>query len=266
MSDRVQVEIVRSVAYVSLNRPDKLNGLDLDMLDALVAAARRIKGDRSIRGVVLRGAGDAFSAGLDFASAGRQPTRMARAFARLPGQKTNLFQRACWAWRELPVPVIAVLHGHCFGGGLQLALAADFRFSTPECRFSVMEAKWGLVPDMTGTVTMREVASMDVVKRLAMTAEIFDGNSALSWGLVSGLSSSPMEPAQDLLAQIMTRSPDAVAATKSLLQKTWNRSPRSAFRLESWTQFSLLRGRNHKIARTANERRQLPEFVTRQFG
>ena len=100
-----------------------------------------------------------------------------------PGQKTNLFQRACWVWRELPVPVIAVVHGHCFGGGLQLALAADFRFTTPDCTFSVMEAKWGLIPDMTGTVTMRELAAMDVVKRLAMTAELFDGNQALEWGV-----------------------------------------------------------------------------------
>ena len=107
MSDRVRVEVVQSVAYVTLNRPEKLNGLDLDMLDALVNAARTIETDRSIRGVVLQGAGDAFSAGLDFASAGKQPRRMAKAFAKFPGQKTNLFQRACWVWRELPVPVIA---------------------------------------------------------------------------------------------------------------------------------------------------------------
>ncbi|MFJ6258223.1 crotonase/enoyl-CoA hydratase family protein [Rhodococcus erythropolis] len=266
MSDRVRVEVVQSVAYVTLNRPEKLNGLDLDMLDALVDAARTIRTDRSIRGVVLQGAGDAFSAGLDFASAGKQPRRMAKAFAKFPGQKTNLFQRACWVWRELPVPVIAVVHGHCFGGGLQLALAADFRFTTPDCTFSVMEAKWGLIPDMTGTVTMRELAAMDVVKRLAMTAELFDGNQALEWGFVSGVSDNPIKPAQELLSQITTRSPDAVAATKTLLHKTWNRSPRGAFWIESRIQLALMRGKNHKIVRTANAAKKLPEFAIRKFG
>jgi len=168
---------------------------------------------------------------------------MAKAFAKFPGQKTNLFQRACWVWRELPVPVIAVVHGHCFGGGLQLALAADFRFTTPDCTFSVMEAKWGLIPDMTGTVTMRELAAMDVVKRLAMTAELFDGNQALEWGFVSGVSDNPIKPAQELLSQIAVRSPDAVAATKTLLHKTWNRSPRGAFWIESRIQLALMRGK-----------------------
>ena len=169
-------------------------------------------------------------------------------------------------WRELPVPVIAVVHGHCFGGGLQLALAADFRFTTPDCTFSVMEAKWGLIPDMTGTVTMRELAAMDVVKRLAMTAELFDGNQALEWGFVSGVSDNPIKPAQELLSQIAVRSPDAVAATKSLLHKTWNRSPRGAFWIESRIQLALMRGKNHKIVRTANAAKKLPEFAFRKFG
>ncbi|MCJ0905287.1 crotonase/enoyl-CoA hydratase family protein [Rhodococcus sp. ARC_M6] len=266
MSDRVRVEIVESVAYVSLDRPEKLNGLDLDTLEELVDAARRIKADRSIRGVILQGSGKAFSAGLDFASAGKQPKRMAKAFAKLPGQKTNLFQRACWVWRELPVPVIAVVHGHCFGGGLQLALAADFRFSTPDCTFSVMEAKWGLIPDMTGTVTLRELAAMDVVKRLAMTAEIFDGKQAFEWGLVTGVDEDPLAQARELLAQIMTRSPDAVAATKTLLHKSWNKAPRGAFWVESRVQLALMRGKNYQIARAANSAKKLPEFVLRKFG
>src|SRR5947208_10929090 len=139
-----------------MTRAEKFNGLDLDMLDALVAAAATIKGDRAVRAVILRGDGPAFCAGLDFASVSRQPLRVARAFLRLPGRTTNLFQQTCWAWRELPVPVLAVLHGRCYGGGMQLALGADFRYSTTDCELSIMEAKWGLIPDMTGSVTLRE--------------------------------------------------------------------------------------------------------------
>lgn len=241
-------------------------GPDLDMLDALVDAARKIRVNRAIRGVIVQGSGTAFSAGLDFASVGKQQSRMLKAFAKFPGQKTNLFPRACWVWRELPVPVVAVVHGHCLGGGLQLALAADFRFSTPDCAFSVMEAKWGLIPDMTATVTLRELAGMDVVKRLTMTAEIFDGNQALEWGLVSGVGEDPLVSAQELLAQIMTRSPDAVAASKKLLHTSWNKSPRGAFWIESRVQLALIRGKNHQIVRRANVAKKLPEFVLREFG
>ena len=89
-----------------------------------------------------------------------------------PLRGTNRFQQALWAWRELPVPVIAVTRGHVFGAGIQLALAADFRFTTPDCQWSVLEAKWGLVPDMSGTVPLAELTTADVAKRLVMTGEV----------------------------------------------------------------------------------------------
>src|SRR5690242_6829676 len=133
MSERVLVDVRDQVAYVTLNRPDKYNGLDFAMFAGLIDAAGRVGADRSVRAVVMSGAGKAFCAGLDFASVGREPPLAhARAFAKLPTQTTNVFQRSCWAWRKLPVPVIAVLQGYCFGGGMQLALAADFRFATPD--------------------------------------------------------------------------------------------------------------------------------------
>ncbi|HTM85581.1 MAG TPA: crotonase/enoyl-CoA hydratase family protein [Mycobacterium sp.] len=265
MSDRVLLEITDGVATVTLNRAAKYNGLDLPMLNALVAVARRIAADRSVRVVILAGDGNAFCAGLDFASVGKSPAAFARAGLKLPGQQTNLFQRACWVWRELPVPVIAVLHGHCFGGGLQLALAADFRFATPDCELSVMEGKWGLIPDMTGSVTLRELVPMDIAKRLAMTAEIFDGRRALDYGLVTGVSDDPRADAAALADQLLTRSPDAVALTKRLLQRTWHQSPRRAFGTETVFEARLLRGANHRIARTANLAKQVPSYLSRRI-
>jgi enoyl-CoA hydratase/carnithine racemase len=264
VTDRVLLDVRDQVAYVTLNRPDKYNGLDMAMFRALVATADQIAQDTSVRAVILTGAGKAFCAGLDFAGVAKEsPAAMARAFAKLPGQTTNLFQRACWAWRELPVPVIAVVQGHCFGGGMQLALAADFRFAAPDCEFSVMEAKWGLIPDMTGSVTLRELVPMDVAKRLTMTAEVFDAPRALEYGLVTGVSDDPRKDAEALAAEIIARSPDAVAATKRLLQTTWTKSPRQAFWTESRLQLRLMRGTNHKIARAAGMAKELPQFVRR---
>ncbi len=272
MSDRVLLDLRDSdahtagrVAYVRLNRAEKYNGLDLVMLEGLVSTAATIAADTSVRAVVLSGDGPAFCAGLDFASVAKSgKVAMARAALKVPGQKTNLFQRACWAWRELPVPVVAVLHGHCFGGGMQLALAADFRFATPDCELSIMEGRWGLIPDMTGSVTLRELVSMDVAARLAMTAEIFDGRQALGYGLVTGVSDEPMKEAEALVGQLLARSPDALAMTKRLLHSTWSQSPRRAFWTETVLQARLMRGANHRIARTANLAKELPTFVNRR--
>jgi enoyl-CoA hydratase/carnithine racemase len=266
MTERVLVDVRDQVAYVTLNRPEKYNGLDFPMFAGLIDAAKRVAADRRVRVVVLSGAGKAFCAGLDFASVGKESALThARAFAKLPTQTTNLFQRSCWAWRELPVPVIAVVHGYCFGGGMQLALAADFWFATPDCELSIMEAKWGLIPDMTGSVTLRELVPMDVAKRLTMTAEVFDGAKALAYGLVTGVSDDPRKDADALAGELIARSPDAVALTKRLFQTTWTRSPRAAFWTESWLQQKLLRSANHKIARTANRAKELPAYVTRRF-
>lgn len=239
MTERVHLEVRDRIAYATLTRPDKLNGLDLPMLRALADTPRRIRADRQGRAVILAGAGSAFCAGLDFASVGQDRWGFLRAGLKLPGQ-LNLFQRACWAWRRLPVPVIAVLHGHCYGGGLQLALAADFRIATPDCQLSIMEGRWGLIPDMTGSVTLRELLPMDVAKRLAMTAETFDGTRARELGLVTEVAGDPLAAAEALAAELSDRSPAALAATKALLHRTWTRTPRRAFWTETLLQTGLI--------------------------
>lgn len=266
MTARVTTEIRDGIAYVTMTRGEKFNGLDFEMLQALVDAAKTVKRDRDVRAVILQGEGAAFCAGLDFASVGKQPLRALLSFLRVPGRKTNLYQEACWAWREVPVPVLAVLHGRCYGGGLQLALAADFRFTTPDCEFSILEAKWGLVPDMSGTVTLRELVGMDVAKRLTMTGEFFDGTRAKDLGLVTEVSETPLKAAEALAAELMTRSPDSVAATKALFHRTRHVSPRTAFRIESRLQRKLLTGANHKIARAAGMAKEVPQFMRRSFG
>ncbi|MQA62237.1 MAG: crotonase/enoyl-CoA hydratase family protein [Actinophytocola sp.] len=265
MSERVRTEIRDNIAYVTMTRGDKFNGLDLEMFHALVAAAKELKSNRDVRAVILQGEGPAFCAGLDFASVGKNPVKFALNFLRVPGRATNLYQQVCWAWRELPMPVIAVVHGRCYGGGLQLALAADFRFATPDCEFSIMEAKWGLVPDMTGSVTLRELLGMDVAKRLTMTGESFDGERAAALGVVTEASPTPLKAAEALAEQLATRSPDAVAATKFLFNRTRHLSPRAAFRIESRFQRRLLNGANHKIARAAGMAKEVPQFVRRTF-
>jgi enoyl-CoA hydratase/carnithine racemase len=266
MTDRVKLEIADGIAYATLSRPDKLNSLDLPMFDSLASTPGRIAKDRSVRAVILQGEGNAFCSGLDFASVGKDQIGQIRAFAKLPVQTTNLFQKACWAWRGLPVPVLAVVRGHCYGGGLQLALAADFRFTTPDCQFSIMEGKWGLIPDMTGSVTLRELLPMDVAKRLTMTAEVFDGTRAKELGLVTEVTADPLQPAEALAAEIATRSPDSVAATKRLFHDTWTSSPRSAFWTESQLQVRLLLGKNHKIARAAGKAKEVPKWLARTIG
>ncbi|MDA3628947.1 crotonase/enoyl-CoA hydratase family protein [Saccharopolyspora sp. WRP15-2] len=265
MSDRVSVETDGPLAHVTMTRDDRLNGLDLEMLRALIDAAAKVRADRSVRAVVLSGAGRSFSAGLDFASVGEKQGQMMLNFLRPPWRSTNLYQEACWAWRRLPVPVLAVIRGHCFGGALQLALGADFRFATPDAQFSVMEAKWGLVPDMSGTATLRELLPMDVAKRLAMTAEVFDGTKAHELGLVTEVGNDPHAAAVELAEQLATRSPDSVAATKRLFQRVWHVSPWQAFRWESAYQLRLLLGANHKIARKANAGKAVAEFAKRTF-
>lgn len=262
-AERVSVEIDGHIAVVTMTRADKLNGLDFDMMDALVDAAHGLRTRREVRVVILRGDGPAFCAGLDFAGVGKEPRKMMLGFFKLPWRDTNRFQEVAWAWRRLPMPVICVVHGRAYGGGIQLALAADFRISTPDCELSVMEAKWGLIPDMTGSVTLSELVGIDIAKRLAMTGEIFDGNKALELGVVSEVAEDPMARAQEFAAELAARSPDAVTATKKLLNRTRHQNARRAFGVERGLQLKLIRGVNHKIARKAGMARETPSYVDR---
>lgn len=235
----VTCEVVDGVAAVRLSRPDKLNALTLPMLDALVSTARQLRRRPDVRAVVLSGEGDAFCAGMDLGTALRDPQGIARRF--VPGLRgTNVFQEACWAWRRLPVPVVAAVHGHCLGGGLQLALGADFRISTPDAAWSVRETRWGLVPDMSGTRSLVEVVGLDVAKDLTLTARTVSGDEAHRIGLVTRLAEDPATAASDLVAQVVVHDREAVARGKRLLDRAYGASARATFRRERLAQLGLL--------------------------
>ncbi|MFT4298240.1 MAG: crotonase/enoyl-CoA hydratase family protein [Aeromicrobium sp.] len=260
---RVVTDVDGPVARVRLNRPGKLNGVDFGILDGLLASASQLSANRDLRVVLLSGEGDSFCAGLDFPAVMKQPRRVALGFVPNPLRGTNLFQQALWAWRRLPVPVIAITRGHVFGAGIQLALAADFRFTTPDAKWSVLEAKWGLVPDMSGTIPLVEQVPLDLAKRLTMTGEIFSGEQAAAWGLATGCDTDPEKLALDLADQLIARSPDSVSGTKRLLNEAARRSVRAQFALERRLQFHMLRSANAKIARKAGTTGEAPAFGPR---
>lgn len=262
-SGHVSCSVDRDVAEVRLERPDKLNALTLPVLDDLVRAARALRRDRSLRAVVLTGAGDSFCAGLDFGEVMRSPARLVTSFVPRPWRGTNTFQEAVWAWRRLPVPVVAAVHGHCYGGGLQLALGADFRFTTPDAQWSVLEARWGLIPDMTGIRCLSQLVGIDTAKRLTMTGQVLSGRDAHAQGLATGVDTDARAAARDLVEELRGRSPDAVAAAKRLFERSGHDAPRRTFARERAEQALLLAAGNTRAARQAAFARSIPAFGPR---
>jgi enoyl-CoA hydratase/carnithine racemase len=221
--ERVRVTVADGVADVRLNRAEKLNALDRAMLIALVTAGNELAADPSVRAVALSGEGRAFSAGLDFAEFRAMTSDDAGPLPGLAdedvyaGPARALAQRAAYVWAELPVPVIAAVHGVAFGGGLQIALGADIRLIAPDARLSVMEIKWGLIPDMTGSQLLPELVGRDVAKELTFTGREVSGMEAAELGLATSVSSDPLADALTMAAEIAEKSPRAIRAAKHLL-------------------------------------------------
>ncbi|MDH3211846.1 MAG: crotonase/enoyl-CoA hydratase family protein [Myxococcales bacterium] len=263
MSDRVTVSIQAGVADARLNRADKLNALDLHMFEALIETGRSLATDPSVRAVVLSGEGRAFCAGLDVSSFPALAERGAggpKLLERSDDSPATFAQRAAWVWAELPVPVIAALHGATFGGGLQIALAADIRFVMPDARLSVLEIKWGLVPDMTGTQTLRRLVRLDVAKELTYTGRIVSGSEAVELGLATRVSEAPREAALELAREIAAKSPDAIRAGKQLLDASGLVSLEDGLALEAKLQRSLIGQPNQAEAVRANLEKRPPTF------
>jgi enoyl-CoA hydratase/carnithine racemase len=179
----------------------------------------------------------------------------------LRAEPPNLFQRAAHDWLALPVPVIAAVHGACFGGGLQIALAADIRIATPDARLSVMEVKWGLIPDMSITRTLPRLVGIDVAKELAYTGRILTGEEARARGLVTRVSDDPLAAARELADEISSRSPDAVRGAKRLFDQGWNGTAAETLALEAQTQLGLIGSPNQLAAATAGVSGQPAQFV-----
>lgn len=247
MTSHIRLDIAQGVAQVRLDRPDKRNALSFRMISELLQVGRQLGKDRTVRAVVLSGEGEAFCSGIDLHDL-RDPANRVKALWELSRPGPNLFQQVFLVWRELPVPVLALLHGHCYGAGMQLALGADFRIATPDSQLAIMEARWGLVPDMGASVTLRQLVGLDVAKELMMTARVVSGVQAGELGLVSHVAGDPVAKATEIIGEILERSPDAVTAAKRLCNAMATDSPASTIGLEKRLQLRLLMGENFKIA------------------
>ncbi|MCA9688675.1 MAG: crotonase/enoyl-CoA hydratase family protein [Nannocystaceae bacterium] len=261
-ASRVLTTVEGGVAHVRLNRPEKRNGLDEAMFEALVAAGIDLSKRTDVRAVVLSGEGSAFCAGLDFMSfmaageAGKE-----RLLGRSHESPANLAQRAAYVWIEVPVPVIAAIRGPAIGGGCQLALAADVRLVAADARFSVMEIKYGLIPDMSITQTLPRLVRFDVASELIYTGRIVAAEEAVAIGLATRLVADPVAEAHALARAIAARSPEAIRAGKRLLREAHGLDPAAALRLETDLQLPLLGSRNQLEAVQAAFAGRPAEFV-----
>ncbi len=262
MTDRVRISVENHVAQVTLARPERHNALDLAMFKAIIDAGESLAERRDVRAVVLHGDGPSFCSGLDY------PTIMAseeQAMAWLLGTSeghgaANHAQTAALVWRDLPVPVIASLHGAVFGGGLQIAAGADIRIAVAVARLSIMEAKNGLVPDMGITTAYANQVALDTLKELAFTGRVISGEEAHTLGLVGRVAADPLAAARELAADIAARSPDAIRATKALFDNAWAQGRDKALQHEAALQRKMFTTRNQAEAVTAAQEKRAPVF------
>jgi enoyl-CoA hydratase/carnithine racemase len=267
MSDRLSVSVENGVADVRLNRPEKMNALDPAMFDDLIEVGEALKNDPSVRAVVLSGEGRAFCAGLDFGSfqamadAPKDRPTGDVDLGRKEGRITNRGQQAAYVWREMPAPVIAAVHGVALGGGFQIALAADIRIVAPDVRMSVLEVRWGLIPDMTGTQLLPQVVGLDVAKELTFTGRMVEGEEAVRIGLATRVSETPLDDALALAREIAGKSPNAVRGAKALLNLAGTVSLADGFLAEERTIGALIGSPNQVEAVTAYFEKREPRFV-----
>ena len=261
--DRVQVKIgATGVATVTMVRADKHNALDQPMFEGLTSAAEQLASEKSVRAVVLHGEGKSFCSGLDIASfmSGQGGTGVL--LERDGDRVANFAQRVAYDWSLVPAPVIAAIHGNCFGGGLQIALGTDIRIASPDAKLSIMEVRWGLVPDMGITQTLPRLVPIDVAKELTFSGRIVSGSEALALGLVTRNSDDPLASALALAEEIAQKSPDAVRAAKRLYDETWaSDDAAAALKRESELQTGLIGKPNQLAAVVAGMSGEPPAFV-----
>ena len=260
---RVAVTVEGGVADVRLNRPDKINALDPAMFAAIVEAGEALKSDPSVRAVVLSGEGRGFCAGLDFSSfqamAGDAPPaaaadgeRPVSSITQVAEKRiTHLGQQAAYVWQELEVPVIAAVHGVALGGGAQIALGADLRIVAADARISILEIRWGLIPDMTVTWMLPKLVGLDVAKELTFTGRMVGGEEAVRLGLATRVADDPRAEALALAAEIAGKSPHAVRSAKRLLNASVGRDVAEQFADERKSIGTLIGSPNQVEAVTA---------------
>ena len=257
----IEEEVEKGIVHIQLNRPEKMNSLNMNMFHEISNIAKKYENQSNIRCIILSGAGKSFCTGLDVNSMIKSPKIASTLLDKPAGTEiTNLAQDVGYLWRNVKCPVIAVLHGMCLGGGLQIALGADFRISTPTCKISILEAKWGLIPDMSATISLRELIPIDIAKELTMTGRIITGNQAKEYGLVTKVDENPYEKALELAREIKERSPNSVNTTKILYQSTYRNgcTEKEALQLETKYQTELIGSWNQIVAAAKNFGIKLP--------
>ncbi|NND67335.1 MAG: crotonase/enoyl-CoA hydratase family protein [Halioglobus sp.] len=263
MSERISINIENHVADVRLNRADKMNALDRPMFEAIIEAQSVLAANTSVRAVVLSGEGRAFCAGLDLsaldAGDGEAPGSGSRLTDRTHGN-ANLFQAVAIGWRQLPVPVIAAVHGVCFGGGLQIASGADIRILAPDARLAVMEMKWGLVPDMAGFALWRGYVRDDVLRELTYTNREFSGEDAQSLGFATYVDDQPLRRAQEIATQIASKHPQAIREAKILCNTVPDLDESAILMAESVSQEKVIRTPDQIEAVMAQMEKRAPAF------
>ena len=264
----VTIDIQSGVADVRLNRVDKYNALSPEMFRAIIEAGEQLAEAKEVRAVVLSGNGRGFCAGLDMGSfanmvdnADNPESGSTSALLQRDDRPENFAQRPAYVWKTLPVPVISAIHGVAYGGGAQIALGADIRVAAPDMKMSIMEIKWGLIPDMSLTQTLRDLVSLDVAKELTFTGRVFNGHEAKELGLVTYVDESPLERALSMAQEIAGKSPDAIRAGKQLLEHAWHADPAEGLGLEAKLQTALIGSPNQVEAITANFEKRPPNFT-----
>jgi enoyl-CoA hydratase/carnithine racemase len=261
MSGPLKISKDDHVATVTLNRPEKHNAVNLDMFAALAEAGADLSADKSVRAIILEGEGASFCAGIDLSVFQQgEMSQLASKMTPEDGAAANFFQRAAYIWREVPVPVICVVHGAAYGAGLQIALGADLRYASPDSRLSVMEIKWGIIPDMAISKTLARIVPADRAKELAWTGRVFGAEEALQLGVVSAVCDDPKQAALETAQAVAARSPSAVRAIKRLFDESPELSVAEAFRLEAELQMSLLGSANQAEAVRANMENRAAKF------
>lgn len=244
----VSLEILNNIAYVTLNRPDKQNALSVEMFGQLDKHIKQIRKQRSIRAVVIRGEGAHFCSGLDVKSVMAKPFNILKLlFKWLPGN-ANLVQRVVLGWHTLPVPVIALMQGNSFGGGLHIALGADIRIAKNNTQVAIMESRWGLCPDMGSSPLLLGLSQYDHALLLSCQGEPINAEQACKLGLITELADNPEQRCLEIIEQLQTRSPDALAAIKRVNQASFHYNRRRILAKETWSQIKLLLSKNTRIA------------------
>ncbi len=267
MNDAVLVNIDDHIADVRINRPDKRNAIDSDVISGLLSAAETINANKGVRVVVLSGNGKGFCAGLDMANIGNMASgelttdSVGNAYDDLSPAGANLVQKLGWLWQELPVPVIAAVHGGAMGGGLNVALGADIRIVHPDAKLGFVEITFGLLPDMSGTQSMRYLARLDRVKELIFTGRKFTGAEAYEYGLATQLSDKPLEDAMIMARTIASRNPDAIRGAKKLLNDIPHQSVREGLIAESNCSRDMMGTANQIEAVMATFENRAPNFT-----